>query len=534
MKHVRTTFLGILILLVANWCMAEDADSRLDQKVGIKALGQPLGSFVTALGIQTGVTVKADKGVADHKITVLTKDLPLSQLLSGIADALHIQRRSAKSDNGTLIYEFYEEAASKKKADQLYRDSKAGLQRQTDHAADVLRLNLPADQLQKKIEADSLASPYISDTSFRTGIEVYSKLSEKDRARLWNVGSLPVSLDKVPADTRKKIVDIYDQNRKQREEADKTKLTDTVASLAFEMQDDPLAGRSLSFNIVGSGTHGMTYMYMQVEESGPDLLGNDEFFTVKENKDTGEYETETKQIPEKLNVDAKIELPDVTMLQAMQRLHEATGVNIIADHYTPRYSAQAYIDKWAITRGETIAHEVEKITEVYGCKWKLAGDACVIWSKSWYEDRNVEIPMSTIQRWQSAYQKLLQFGLPELVEMALLSDKQQRTFRYYGLSVPDSLYPCMRALRFYSSLAPSELEQAASEQGLSADKLAADQKQALIHWLTSPVGPERKPSQFSDESAAGAKIRIFQTDAEWVFRVETSSGGTREDILKLK
>lgn len=534
MKHIRVFLTILMLFLAASWCLAEEADPRLEQKVGIEAIGQPLGSFVTALGIQTGVAMKADKGVEEYKITVLTKDLPLSQLLSGVAEALHIQLRSSKSGNGALTYEFYEEAASKEKAYLRYRDARAGLRKQVEYAADALRLNLPAEELLKKIASDAMLSPYLGDSSFRTGIEVYSKLSDKDRTRLWEIGTLAVPLAKVPEETRKKVIAMFDENRKQREQADNVELTDTVASLRFEAQDDPLAGRALSFQIVGTGTHCMAYMFMQLQEGGPDLLGNDEFFTVKEDKESGEYSTDAKQIPEKLAADAKVELAEVTMLQALQRLHEATGVNIIADHYTPRYSAQAYVDKWAITRGDTIAHEVEKITEVYTCKWELAGDACVIWSKIWYEDRNVEIPMSTIQRWQSAYQKRLRYELPELVEMALLSDKQQKTFRYYGIPVPDSFYPCMRALRFYSALVPSELEQAASEQGLSADKLAADQKLALIHWLMSPMGPERNPSQFADESAAGAKIRIFQRNAEWVFRVETSKGETREDILQLK
>jgi hypothetical protein len=491
----------------------------------MKALGQPLGSFVTPLGIQTGVVVKADKGVAEYKVTVLTKDVPLSQLLSGVAEALHIQLRTIKNSSGALTYEFYEEAAAKQKADQRYKDARDGLRKQVEYAADALRLNLPADELQKKIDSDAMLSPYIGEPSFRAGIEVYSNLPDKDRARLWEIGVLPVPLAKVPEETRKKAIALFDENRKQREQADNVKLTDTVASFVFETQDDPLAGRALSFQIVGTGTHGMSYMFMQLQEGGPDLLGNDEYFVVKENKESGEYFTEAKQIPEKLAADSKVELPDVTMLQALQQLHEASGVNIIADHCTPRYSAQAYVDKWAITRGDTIAHEVEKITEVYMCKWKLAGDACVIWSKVWYEDRNVEIPLSTIQRWQAARAKRLRYELPELMEMALLTDKQQRTFRYYGMSVPDSFYPCM--------LVPSECEQAATGQGLPADKLAADQKQALIHWLVSAVGPERKPSPFGDESITGATIRVFQREAEWVFTITTSNGQVREDILKL-
>jgi len=533
MRHIGV-FLSILMLFVANSCIAEEADSRLEQKATVQALSQPLGSFVTALGIQTGIVLKADKGVADYKITVLAKDLPVSQFLPGIAEALHIQLRTLKNSSGAPTYELYEEAAAREKADQLYKDARSGLRKQVDHAADALRLNLSAEELKKKMDSDAMLSPYIGDPSFRVGIEVYSKLPEKDRDRLWEIGMLPVPLDKVPEEIRKKIVALFDENRKQREEADKIKLTDTAGSLLFETQDDPLAGRALTFSIVGTGSHGMTYMYMQLEGSGPDLLGNDEFFTVKENKETGEYTTEARQIPDKLAADAKIELPEVTMLQALQRLHESSGANIIADQYTPRYSAQAYVDKWAITRGNTIADEVEKITEVYGCRWKYAGDACILSSKTWYEDRRVEIPMSTLQRWQSAYQKRLQYELPELVEMALLSEKQQRTFRYYGLSIPDSFYPCMRALRCYSALAPTEREQVATEQGLSAEKLAEDQRQSLIDWLVSPVGPERKPSPFTEESAKGAKIRIFERDPEWVFRVETSNGQVREDILQPK
>ncbi len=534
MARVRTILLCISALLFALSCMAADnPDSRLDKKVSIQSIGQPLASFSMALGMQAGITIKADKGVAEYKVTVLAKDLPISRILSGVAEALHIKFRSVKDSKGTYTYEFYEEPASKKKADELYIHERSGLRRQMDHAADTLRLDLSAEELEKKIAADALLQPYIGEKDFRTAVEVYSSLPEKDRNTFWEVGALPVALDKLPESTRAKVVALFDRNREQREQTDNVKLTDAAASVLFEWQDDPLAGRSLSFHVVGTGNHGLTYMFMQVQEGDPDLLGNDEFFTLKENKETGEYMTDAGKIPEKLTADSGVELTETTMTEALQRLHEATGVSIIADQYTPRYTSQAYVDKWAITRGESIAHEVEKIAEVFMCKWKYTGDACIMWSKTWFEDRKVEIPLTTVQRWQSARQKTLRFELPELVEMALLSDKQQKTFRYYGITVPDSFFTSVRGLRFYDALAPTERSQAASAEGLLVDKLADDQKQALTHWILSPAGPERKPSQFTAESINGARVRIYARGSEWVFEIRTPDGRMREDILRL-
>lgn len=533
MKYART-ILPVSVLLLAVTCLAADeADLRLDQKISVQALGQPLESFVSALSIQSGVTIKAGSETGSYKITVMVKDLPLTQLLSGIADVLRIEYRAVARDSGVPAYEFYESASAREKAGKLYNESRFGLRNQMDRAADALRLNLPDEELQKKIDSDMVLQSFIGDKHFRTAVEAYGKLSDKDRAVLWEVGSRPLTLDQIPEETRKKIIDLFDENRRQREEMDKVKLTETASSVIFEVQDDPLAGRSLSFHIVGTGSHGITYMFMQIQESGLDLLGNDEFFVVTEDEETGEYRAEVKQIPEKLAADGGVELSEVTMFQALQRLHDASGVNIIADHYTPRYSAQAYVDKWAIARGETIAHEIEKIAEVYMCKWKLAGDACIIWSKTWFEDRKVEIPLSTIQRWQSARQKHMRHELPELIEMALLSDKQQRTLRYYGISVPESYFHCMRALRFYSALTQAEQEQAASETGLIVDKLADDQKKSLHHWLLSPMGPERRPSPFTEQSAAGAIVRVVRQDTEWSFLVQTSDGKVRQDSLKL-
>lgn len=534
MKYVRTITPFILVLLFAAACpAAEEVDSRLDQQVTIQSLAQPLGSFVLPLSMQTGVSIKASKDVADLKIAVLAKKLPLSDLLSGLAAALHIGLRYSKDTDGKLTYEFYEDPASRKKADQLYNDARTGLRRQTEHGAEILRLNLSDEELTKKIDADEMAKPYIGDPHFRVAIEIYSTLADKERSRLWEISTLSVPLSSIPDEPRKKLLALFEENRKQREQADNVKLTDTVAGVAFEVQDDPLAGRALSFHIIGTGTHGMTYMFMQLPEGGADLLGNDEFFVLKEEPETGNYTTESRQIPKDLSADAGIELPEVTFMQAIQQLHEAAGVSIISDWYTPRYSAQAYVDKWAMTSGDTIAHEVEKIAEVYMCKWKPMGAACVISSKTWFEDRKVEIPIATIQRWLGARQKTMRFELPELLEMSLLSDKQQKTFRNYGMSVPETFYACARALRFCSTLTSAQRELAASDRGLEADKLADDQKLSLVHWILSPVGMERQPSALAEESIKGAVIRIFQNDVGWVFRMQASNGKAREDTLKL-
>lgn len=533
MRYFRTLFPGVFVLLLAANCLgAEGADQRLDKKMTLQAIGQPLESFAAALSMQSGITVKAAREVADYKVTVLAKDLPIGQLLSGVADALHIKQRS-DGGGGTPAYEFYEDAASREKADKMYNDSRFGLRGQMDYAADALRLGLPDEELQKKADADPKLQAYIGDKDFRTAVEVYSKLPERDRKTLWEVGSVPVALDQIPEDTRKKVIGMFDANRKQREEMDKIELTDTAASVVFEMQDDPIAGRSLSFHIVGTGDHGITYMFVQLQEGGLDLLGNEEYFEVQEDKETGAYIAEAKQIPETLSADGGVELSEVSMIQAIQRLHEASGLNIIADHYTPRYSTQAYVDKWASAHGDTIAHEIEKISEVYGCRWKYAGGVCTVSSKTWFEDRKVEIPLSTIQRWQSARQKTLRWEMPELVEMAMMTGKRQQTFRYYGLSLPESFFSSMRALRFFGSLTPSEQEQAQSGKGLPADKLAEDQKLSLIHWLLSPVGPERKASPFTEKSADGATVMVVRQDAEWSFQVRTSGGQVREDLLKL-
>ena len=98
----------------------DDCDPRLEQRVSIRSTGQPLGSFLGALGIETGVTAKADPSIAHHKLTVLTKDLPLSQLLSGVAEALLLLLKSSVSVDGAFTHQFYEDRDSEVKAILLF------------------------------------------------------------------------------------------------------------------------------------------------------------------------------------------------------------------------------------------------------------------------------------------------------------------------------------------------------------------------------------------------------------------------------
>lgn len=533
-----TWFLTVCILSFLSPAAGEEiagqTDPRLDQKLTIKAIGKPLGEFLTSLSVKTGVKFTAREDVADHKFSVLVRDLTLADLMVSIEKVLHLRQTANKGKDGKLEYELWEDAKTKDEAGFRKTEARNMLAKQMNRAADVVKL--PEEQIQQEMKEDPLLGPFIGEEHFRTAVEVYSLFDNQQRARLWETKTAKVPLTDLPKDLQESILEIFEEDHRRREQMENIKLTGTLGSMLFEVQEDPFASKALAFHMMGTDNVGLTLLFQASPEFGPDLLGNEELFALKENPDTHEYEAIAKQIEGRLAEKSKVKLDEeVTLPRALLQIADAEDIDIVADHFTPRYSMASKVEKWGIAHGNTLAYCIERIAGVFACRWTMQGTTCLLTSKHWFQDRDTEISQKAVRRWQKAFQQNGRFELRELKEIATLEDTQLKALRFYGLFCPAGFYHSIKPLRFAAGLAPDQWESATADEGLPSEKLTEDQKRMLVQWIEAPVGSERQPSGLSEADVASATVQINQKDADtWVFRVETPDGRTREDVLKLK
>ncbi len=124
MKAVLWLFCAIVLPVCTTVCAPREkvlqpyrlpefaADARLRQQVNFTALGIPLSDALRNLSEQTGVTVRAGKGVAQWRVVIRVQELPLTDLLASIACAFDLSWRAVAGKEGEPpTYELYQSPA---------------------------------------------------------------------------------------------------------------------------------------------------------------------------------------------------------------------------------------------------------------------------------------------------------------------------------------------------------------------------------------------------------------------------------------
>jgi len=529
---------GCLLIGLSTCGLSEPPkDSRLERKVSIKTGGMTLAQLTSMLSSETGVKIATMPENADYRVVVMVKDLPLGELLESVAESLHLKLQREEKD-GEWKYCFQEDAATTQEAARLRKKSAELLPGQMARAAEALKL--PEDQIQKIIREDKILEPFLDQKQFRIGVALYGWLDESRRNRLLTQNFLSIRLSGLPDNLRRDIVTLFNENQRQREKAENIKLNDRLVAIHWEYLDDPLSGRSLWLNLIGSNNNNLSLVFNPSSESGPDLVGNEDLFTIKTEKDPvlgGVYVVVPKgKLQGHLGERAKAKFDkEVDLPRALERVHESDNVNFVSDFFLPRYAMSSRVGDWTFVRGETLGQLIEKISGLFHCTWKMHGDVCVLSSKEWFDDRSTVIPQSKITRWQESLRTKGYYGLDELLEMASLNDKAIKALQHLGVSYPSALQQNLRALRFLASLSPEQRQVVEGKKGLSAAGLEGSALDAFLTWMESPVGQDQRPSKFNDDDVAKAVVHLTRQDeATYIFTIETSDGRTRVDTLKTK
>jgi RNA polymerase sigma-70 factor, ECF subfamily len=117
-------------------------------------------------------------------------------------------------------------------------------------------------------------------------------------------------------------------------------------------------------------------------------------------------------------------LPEAAKLKAttadvLEALHRATGRPVIGDFYTRLYTPET-----VSVRDLTLLDALTQIAEAMRLRWNLDDDWLQFRSESYYDDRLKEVPNRLLSRWSEARRQRGMLTLDEVIEIAQLSEAQ--------------------------------------------------------------------------------------------------------------
>jgi hypothetical protein len=215
----------------------------------------------------------------------------------------------------------------------------------------------------------------------------------------------------------------------------------------------------------------------------------------------------------------------VTTADVLEALHHASGLPIVADHYTRLYPPAELA-----VQNMPLFDTLNRLSNTLRLRWdRDADDGWLQFrSASFFNDRIKEVPNRLLARWSASRRQHGALTLDDLIEIAQLSDPQLDSAAMaegaqlcwglgeWGLARRDA--GLRRHVRFLAAFTPDQLRQAQSAQGLAFTRMTLAQQQGYLAVALAPGGPSDKPSGAPSDPAdsglealANATMRIDYT-----------------------
>jgi hypothetical protein len=201
--------------------------------------------------------------------------------------------------------------------------------------------------------------------------------------------------------------------------------------------------------------------------------------------------------------------PMVTTADVLEALHRATGMPIVADYYTRLYPAAT------LTLPEQgLFTALNKLSDTMRLRWSKADGWLQFRSTSFFHDRLKEVPNRLLSRWAEARRRAGALGLEEVCEVAQLTDSQldaqsmaEGARLLYGLAEWDLARrsSLRRYLRHLVQFTPAQRQQAQRPEGLPFGQMTLAQQQG---FLSLALPRDAAAGQVPLEELTGATMRL--------------------------
>jgi RNA polymerase sigma-70 factor (ECF subfamily) len=527
----------------------EVIDGRLTRKVTLAFKGTALSDLCEHLRTETGVYVSAGPSVADEKVTLFCKQMPLREVMRQLSRPFGYAWVRSRKEGGEYRYELVQDLRSQLLEEELRnRDRNAAL---LALDAEMQRyqkyLGLSPDEARARAQTASPEEKKLLERYAGAGwppAHLYFQLSSNDLNQLragkslvysaeqcqpWHDRPLPPELWRGTLQCQRRYIverdgrfDLPDVDKRDGSEGVlPTQIPAARAMARVSLEQSELgqftfrgsAGCFISPSVQPSGSF---YMFVGDENLAvgisPSVLNpRNEESNAKLSQDP------SLRTPVTLEPQASCAAEDgprVTTADVLEAIHRATGRPIVADFYTRLHPLPE-----ATVQNSPLFDAVNRLADRMHLRWQKEGEWLRFRSASYFHDRLKEVPNRLLTHWAASRQQHGVLTLDDLIEIAQLTDAQldaasmaEGAELCYGLAewkLPrDS--GLREQLHYLAEFTPDQRREMQTRNGLAFTRMTVKQQQQFVtlSWATVSL-----------EEFAGWTLRVQYTlpgEFEWV------------------
>jgi hypothetical protein len=525
-------------------------DTKLQHRVSLGLKGESFGDLCAVLSREAGIDLTAARTVADDKVTIFCKDRPVRELLREIVNLFgFVVERTGPEESfryrltQPLRARLLEEELRNRDASEALLD----LDRQLE-TLHKLADNRTPEELRAQAENATAKEKAQLETLSKNGwgaTKLYANLGQEELAGLRAGKVLRFAGSELPESLRSGVLSSQIDTFISRK-ADGRPEMDWGEPVAGAVHPDKFPGveptvtLSLLRNELGQFT--LTGSAGGVLASGPNsnfkwnnqvTLGVGASPSSRSPENAKLRASRAKepafQKPVTAEKDAGNKNQSKTTADALERLFNATGRDIIADYYTRLIDLDRALP---IRKTASLFNTLCTLSDVCKLRWDEKNGMLLFRSASFFNDRPKEVPNRLIQKWVKNRESGSEGALLEnIFEMVQLRDEQlsgsataEGLVALYGLEEWRLAQnpTLLENWRLVASL-PSPLRAATlTERGVSFGQLAPTQKQRFIAltWHENESDAEEilsNPEQLAKLGDAALRLRVnfaAKTDRE--------------------
>jgi hypothetical protein len=236
-----------------------------------------------------------------------------------------------------------------------------------------------------------------------------------------------------------------------------------------------------------------------------------------------------------MNVQGGTVVERVTTADVWEAVHNATGMNIVADYFTHLYTPQE-----VSVAETTLFQALNRVCDTLRQRWNLEDGWLQFRSTGFFNDRPKEVPNRLLTRWADSRKQHGALTLDDLIEIAQLPDAQQDSgamadgaracfgLQEWELACTSDLRPHWR---FLATLSPGLRRAAESAKGLTFGQMSLSQQQQFI-TLAVALGKNEQPPPLTEMADAALHIDYEQPGTSAAAQAE-DEGPQIGDLLTL-
>jgi hypothetical protein len=537
-------------------------DPRLSREVTLQQKGTALSDVCEQLRADTGIQLAAGPSVADEKVTILCEAMSLREVMRQLSRPFGYTWLRSRKAGSDYRYELVQDLRSQLLEEELRnRDRNAALlalQAEIDRYRPYLNLS-PDEALARARTASPTEKPLLEKLAgYGWGpLQMYFRLSPQDQTALRAGQPLTFSAaplrgqQPLPPEIGRGVLQSFRDHRLVRHDDGFSLVPAQLGNpeavpLTAAAEVRPLVTLSLQQNEPGQftldGHSGLSSRkFYMTWRGGPYAVGrspaalksdsraanarraSDPIFRARVTLQPQPY-----CCPPRMAQTGSGSTPEAraTTADALEALHRATRLPLVADYYTHLYGP-----KEVAVQPQSLFDALNQLADAMRLRWNKDGDWLQFRSAHYYDDRLKEVPNRLLSRWSAARQQHGFLTLDELIEIAQLPDAPLDAAEMaegardcFGLVEWDlARNRWLRPhLRYLAGFTPAQRQEAMRATGLAFTKMSLAQQQQFIAFA---FPPDEEPIQAAVRGAGFDSPRLLEELKQGVLRVEYTQPG---------